>query len=86
MLRRTLRARIGDSGPAASYVIKLWIASIVAAAAAWAVKLMLPPLIPALTAVVVLGTYALIFFGAVFALRVPEAASSLARVRRMLSR
>ena len=86
MLRRTLRARIGESGPEASYVIKLWIASIVASAAAWAVKLMLPHLIPALTAALVLGTYAVVFFGAVFALRIPEAAASLNRFRRLLSR
>ncbi len=81
MLRRTLTARIGATGLAPSYLLGLWAAALAAAAAAWAVKLALPPLHPALTALLILGPYALVFFGATLALRIPEASAALKRLR-----
>src|SRR5262245_34719782 len=47
MLRRTLNARIGHTGLAMDYVIKLWSAAIAGGAAGWLVKLVLPQWHPA---------------------------------------
>jgi putative peptidoglycan lipid II flippase len=79
LLRRALNLRIGRTGLPASYVAKLWAASLAGAAAAWAVKLSAPPAAPAVTAVIVLGPYGLVFFAAAFALGVPEASSAIRR-------
>jgi len=82
LLRRTLNERIGRTGLRAEYVAKLWGSAIAGGAAAWAVKLALPILHPAMTAAVVLGAYGLIFLAGTFALRIPEASVALARVSR----
>jgi putative peptidoglycan lipid II flippase len=81
MLRRTLNARIGQTGLAANYVVKLWVAAGAGAAAAWAVKFAIPAVHPILAAMFVLGPYGLVFFAATFALRIPEASSMLRRFR-----
>jgi putative peptidoglycan lipid II flippase len=61
LLRSSLNARIGSTGLPASYVARLWTAGLVAAAIAWGVRLVLPPLDPILRGGVVLpvlgGTY-----------------------------
>ena len=77
LLRRSLNARIGRTGLSASYVATLWGAALTGAAAAWAVKWSLPPLHPAIAALLVLGPYGAVFFAAAFLLRVPEAATAL---------
>jgi putative peptidoglycan lipid II flippase len=82
MLRRALNPRIGRTGLPAPYVSKVWGATIVAAAAAWAVKRSLPPLHSALVAVAVLGVYGIVFLTATIVARVPEASAALERVRR----
>jgi putative peptidoglycan lipid II flippase len=82
MLRKTLNARIGHTGLDLSHVVKLWGAATAGAAAAWFVKIILPSMHPALTAVFVLGTYGLIFLGITLLLRVPESVSLWERVRR----
>jgi putative peptidoglycan lipid II flippase len=84
LLRRTLKARIGETGPEVGYIVRLWIAAIVGAAAAWAVKAMLPPLHPKLAAILILGPYGLVFFAGTFILSIPEASSSFARLRRTI--
>ena len=81
LLRSTLNARIGATGLPASYVAQLWSAAAAGALVAWLVKGVVPALHPAITAVLVLGPYGLVFFGAAFALRLPEAASAIARIR-----
>jgi len=81
LLRSTLNARIGATGLPASYVAQLWSAAAAAAVVAWLVKSVVPALHPAITAVLVLGPYGLVFFGAAFALRLPEASSAIARIR-----
>ena len=73
LLRRTLNARIGETGLPASYVAKLWTAAIAGAAAAWAVKLSIPMLPPVIAAVLIIGPYGIVFLGMTFLLRVPEA-------------
>jgi putative peptidoglycan lipid II flippase len=79
LLRRTLNLRIGRTGLAAGYVARLWAAALAGAAAAWGVKLSAPPANPAVTAVIVLGPYGVVFFAAAFALGVPEASSAIRR-------
>jgi putative peptidoglycan lipid II flippase len=81
LLRRTLNARIGQTGLQAEYVIKLWTAAVLAAAAAWLLKLSLPAMHPALLAVFVLGVYGIVFLAVTFAFRIPESSAALARFR-----
>ena len=82
MLRSTMNARIGKTGLPASYVAQLWGSAIAAAALGWGIKLALPALHPIAIAVLVLVPYGLIYFAATTALRVPEASSAFARLRR----
>ena len=82
MLRRRLNTRIGRTGLAAGFVIKLWLAAAAGAAVAWIMKLSLPEMHPALAALFVLGPYGLVFLAATFALRIPEASTALGRLRR----
>ena len=83
LLRRALNERIGRTGLPAGYVAKLWGSAIAGGAAAWAVKLALPIVHPAVAAALVLGTYGLIFLTVTLVLRVPEASAALARVSRL---
>src|SRR6202040_245589 len=62
LLRRSLNRRIGRTGLSASYVIKLWIAALLAADVGWALKLTLPHLHPIPLAAVVLGIYGVSYF------------------------
>jgi putative peptidoglycan lipid II flippase len=80
MLRRTLNERIGRSGLPASFVARLWFSAIAGAAAAWAVKLMIPFRDPILVAIVVLAPYGLVYLGLTLVTRVPEATTALQRV------
>jgi putative peptidoglycan lipid II flippase len=82
MLRRTLNVRIGQTGLPINYVAKLWGASIVGGAAAWGMKIGLPPFHPALTALVVLVAYGLVFFAMTFLLRIPEASRAVRSITR----
>ena len=82
LLRATLNQRIGATGLPASYLAKLWTSAIVAAVVAWAAKLAFFPPDPILDAVVVLGPYGIVFFAMTAALRIPEAASAIERLRR----
>jgi putative peptidoglycan lipid II flippase len=80
LLRASLNERIGRTGLPAAYVTQLWTAAAAGAALAWAVKLAIPVLHPAVTAVLVLGPYGLIFLAMSLALNIPEARSALTRV------
>jgi putative peptidoglycan lipid II flippase len=80
LLRGTLNQRIGRTGLAASDVVKLWTAAALGAAVAWGIKLALPALEPALTAILVLGPYGLVFFAAAFVLGVSDASATFRRV------
>ena len=83
MLRRTMNARIGRTGLPGRLVAKLWASAVAGAAAAWAVKLAIPPMHPVLTAAAVLAPYGVVFLGATLALGVDEASAAVARVRRL---
>lgn len=80
LLRATMNARIGRTGLPAAYVAQLWGSALAAAAAAWAVKLALPPLHPIVSAIVVLGPYGAVFLGATWLLGLGEARTALARI------
>jgi putative peptidoglycan lipid II flippase len=82
LLRATLNARIGRTGLPAPYAAQLWGSAIAGAAVAWGVKMVLPSLHPILTALFVLGPYGVVFFAMTLVLRIPEASTSLARLRR----
>jgi putative peptidoglycan lipid II flippase len=81
LLRARMNARIGRTSLAFGYTLRLWVAALIAAAAAWAAKLAMPAVGPIAMGVVVIGVYGLVYFGTTFALRIPEAASALARLR-----
>ena len=83
LLRGALNKRIGKTGLPGEYVAKLWGSAIAGGAVAWAVKIALPMLHPAITATAVLGAYGLIFLMATLVLRVPEAAAALERVTHL---
>ncbi len=82
LLRRTLNQRIGPTGLPASYLAKLWIAAGSAAGSAWAVKAMIPPLHPVVTALVVLTPYGVVFLAGTIALGLSEASSALKPILR----
>jgi putative peptidoglycan lipid II flippase len=82
LLRRSLNARIGQTGLPASYVVALWASAIAGAAAAWAVKLTFFPPHPILAAILILGPYGIVFLSATIALGIPEARSALGAVLR----
>jgi len=82
MLRRTMNARIGKTGLPPSLTAKLWTSAAAGAAAAWGIKLTLPPMHPILSAVAILGAYGIVYFAGTFLMRVPEASSAFGRLRR----
>ena len=82
MLRRTLNSRIGRTGLDLGFMARLWLAAGTAAGVAWAAKLSIPALHPAVVALIVLIPYGLTFFGITFALRLPEASAAVGRFRR----
>jgi putative peptidoglycan lipid II flippase len=81
LLRRTMNARIGRTGLAASYVARLWIAALVGVGVAWAMKLTFPGHGPIATAVLTIGPYGLVFFAMTIALGLPDAWSLVRRIR-----
>ena len=83
LLRATMNKRIGRTGLPTSFIARLWASAAVGAAAAWAAKLVIPSLHPAVAAVLVLGPYGVVFFAMTFALRIPEATIALARIARV---
>ena len=82
LLRRTMNGRIGETGLPASDVATLWTAAVAGAAAAWAAKISIRALPPAVAAVLIIGPYGLVFLAMTFALGLPEASSAFRRVLR----
>jgi putative peptidoglycan lipid II flippase len=82
LLRRTLNRRIGRTGLPASYLARLWIAAGSAAGAAWALKVVIPPLHPVLTALAVLTPYGAVFLACTFVLGLPEASNAVKPILR----
>jgi putative peptidoglycan lipid II flippase len=80
LLRRRLNARIGHTGLPGAFVLRLWLAALVAAAGAWTVKLMYGTQRPVVLAVLAIAPYGLIYFALTSALGLPEGRAILARV------
>jgi putative peptidoglycan lipid II flippase len=83
LLRRTLNARIGSTGLPASLVAKLWSSAAVAAAAGWAVKLLIGHAGPVAAASAILAVYGAAYFGITYLLGVTQSAGALRRLMRL---
>jgi putative peptidoglycan lipid II flippase len=84
LLRRTLNRRIGKTGLAASYVMKLWLAALVAAGIGWGLKLLVGNLHPIPLAAIVLGGYGVSYFAITSAIGVSEARAVVGRLFRLV--
>jgi putative peptidoglycan lipid II flippase len=84
LLRRSLNRRIGRTGLSASYVVKLWIAALLAADIGWTFKLLLGELHPIPLAAVVLGAYGVAYFGVASFLEVSESRVVMSKILRLL--
>jgi putative peptidoglycan lipid II flippase len=84
LLRRGLNRRIGATGLPASLVAKLWLSALIAAAAAWAVKLQVGVRHPMTGGIAIVAVYGVVYFGSAWLLRIEECASAIRRVRRFV--
>ena len=73
LLRNSLKERIGKTGLPGSFVLKLWTAATIGAAAGWAGKWMMDISHPIPLAIVSLGLYGAVYLGIAVAFHVPEA-------------
>jgi putative peptidoglycan lipid II flippase len=73
LLRNSLNKRIGHTGVRAIYLFKLWSAAAVAAVVGFGLKMILPHMHAIPLAVLVLGTYGVLYFLIGAALAIPEA-------------
>ena len=83
LLRRGMNRKIGRSEFPAAYFARLWLAAMIAAAAAWGVKLALHPQRPWIAATLILVPYGAVYLGCTVLLGVEQAA---ALVRRLVSK
>jgi putative peptidoglycan lipid II flippase len=86
LLRRVLNRRIGRTGLPGIYVAKLWLAAISAAATGWIIRHFFGHHSPILLAVLVLGPYGIVYFGATLALGLSEARMFFRRTMAMMLR
>jgi putative peptidoglycan lipid II flippase len=82
MLRRTINLRIGRTGLPLDYAARLWLAAFAGAGVAWGIKLAIPFANPIARAALILTPYGLVFLGATWLLRIPEATTAFRRIRR----
>jgi putative peptidoglycan lipid II flippase len=80
LLRRSLTRRIGPTGTPFAFLVRLWVAAMGGAAAAWAIKLAGPVLHPVMAGLIVMPVFAVAFFGLTVALGVPEASTAVSRL------
>ena len=84
LLRNSMKGRIGKTGLPGSFILKLWAAAVVGAAAGWVGKLMMGVSHPIPLAIVSLGLYGAVYFGIGLAFRVSEARGLLIRAARLI--
>ncbi|HKP45697.1 MAG TPA: murein biosynthesis integral membrane protein MurJ [Pyrinomonadaceae bacterium] len=84
LLRRSLNRRIGKTGLTTSYVLRLWLAAIIAAAVGWGLKLLIGQMHPIPLAAIVLGGYGLSYFAISSLLGISEARTLINRIFRLL--
>jgi putative peptidoglycan lipid II flippase len=82
LLRRSLNARIGQTGLPTSAGLRLWSAAVAAAAIAWAIKLGLPPVHPILRAALILLPFGIVYVGLTMVVGMPEARRVLGRIKK----
>jgi putative peptidoglycan lipid II flippase len=80
LLRNSMERRIGKTGLPALFILKLWIAAGVAAAAGWLGKLVMSLDHPIVLAIVSLGMYGVAYFGMAIAFHLPEAQRLIGKV------
>lgn len=83
LLRRSLNRRIGRTGLSASYVVKLWIAALLAADVGWMFKLLVGDIHPIPLAALVLGGYGIAYFGVAFFLELSESQEVIRKILRL---
>jgi putative peptidoglycan lipid II flippase len=84
LLRRSLNRRIGRTGLSAPYVIKLWIAALLAADIGWSIKLLLGEIHPIPLAALVLGGYGIAYFAVAYFLELSESRAVFNKMSRLL--
>lgn len=84
LLRRSLNRRIGRTGLSAPYVIKLWIAALLAADIGWTFKLLLGQIHPIPLAALVLGGYGVAYFAVAYFLELSESRTVFQKIFRIL--
>jgi putative peptidoglycan lipid II flippase len=77
LLQKGIRGRVGHVGVPIRFLVQVWLAAIVAAAAGRGLVYLLGPRNHILLAVIVLALYGLIFFAVSLALKLPEARSMI---------
>jgi putative peptidoglycan lipid II flippase len=82
LLQGGLRRRIGHVGVPILFLVQVWIASLLAAAAARGLLIVLGQRGHIILAVFVLGLYGIVFFAVTYALKLPESHSMLNLLRR----
>ena len=84
LLRRTLNRRIGRTGLPLGFVSKLWVGAAAGATVGWGLKLLFIRLHPIPLAIIVLGSYGLVYFTLTFAFGLPEARTVIGRIVRAI--
>jgi putative peptidoglycan lipid II flippase len=82
LLRSRMNRRIGVTGLSPRFIASLWAAAAVGAAVGWEVRRLTEHQNQFVARVLVLATYGLVYLATTVALRVPEAANAIARLRR----
>jgi putative peptidoglycan lipid II flippase len=82
LLRRTLNARIGNTGLPMAFTAKLWASAALGALAAWGVRIAIGRQNPYVQAVPVLGIYGVTYFAAAFLFGIGESATLFRRLLR----
>jgi putative peptidoglycan lipid II flippase len=84
LLRRGMAQRIGAIDSERAYFAKLWLSAIVAAAVAWGIKLLLPPLRPEIAAILILVPYGVTYLALTILMGVEQAGSLAKRLGQSL--
>ena len=82
LLQRGIRRRIGQVGVPIAFLAQVWIAALIAAAAARGILMAVGHRGPIVLAVIVLSVYGILFFGVSTLLKLPEAQAMLGILRR----
>ena len=86
LLRGRLNKRIGQTGLPLKFSLKLWTAAIISAAIAWGIRIILGPIHPIPLAVLVLGTYGVVYFAITSLFAVQESRAVTLRILRVFGR